>query len=281
MTLARRGGAPSGARIPVPLDLVRRRGLIWAFARRDLSVRYRSSILGWFWSLAQPLATLVFFSVVFTVIFQVQAPPMGDGKAASYPAFLLCGLVTWNLFASLQRLSIDTLRSCSSLMGKVSFPGWAPVIGAQLVQALQVMMELAVLVLLLVLLGNVGWTWLLAIPILLGTLLFAMGVGLMVSILSSFLGDVREVVATVLAVLYFATPILYPMSMVQGYNPLLVLAVAANPMSWYVQSMHDVMYSLVSPPAWVLVVLLVGGAATFWFGLSVFVRASRNLAEVL
>jgi ABC-type polysaccharide/polyol phosphate export permease len=259
-----------------------RRDLVWAFARRDLSVRYRSSALGWLWSHVQPVANLVFFSVVFLVIFKVQAPPLGRGDGgSSYPAFLLCGLVAWNLFAGLQRLSIDTLRSCASLLGKVSFPGWAPVVGAQLVQTLQVLMEFAVLALFLILLGNVGWTWLLAIPILGGTVLFGMGIGLMVSVFNAHVGDVREVVATVLTVLYFATPVLYPMSMVKGGNPLLTLVVVTNPLSWYVQATHDVMYSLVAPPALVTFGLLAGGVATLWLGLAIFARSSRDLVEVM
>ena len=262
-------------------EVFRRRELVLAFAKRDISVRYRSSLLGWLWSLAQPLANLVFFSIMFTMIFRVQAPPLGNGHGASYPAFLMCGIATWTLFASLQRLSIDTLRTCFPLMGKVAFPGWAPIIGAQLVQAVQVLMEFVVLVLLFVFLGNFGWTWLLALPILLGTLLFGMGIGLMVSILSAHLGDVREIVTTVVMIMYFATPVLYPLSMVQGHNHILALVVKLNPMSWFVQSMHDVMYSLIAPSPWVILSLVIGGAATLWIGFKVFVRASRNLAEVL
>lgn len=262
-------------------EIIRRRGLVWAFAQRDLSVRYRSSALGWLWSLAQPLATLVFFSIVFTVIFRVDAPPLGNGQGQSYPAFLMCGIATWNLFASLQLLSITTLRSCAGLVSKVAFPGWAPVMGAQLVQALQVLMEFVVVIALFLLLGNIGWTWLLAIPILLGTLLFAMGVGLMLSILSAHVGDAREFVTTGLFVLYFATPVLYPISMVEGQNPLFKVVLALNPMSWYVQGMHDVMYSLVTPPLWLLVALVAGGALTLAVGFRVFVRSSHSLAELL
>ena len=255
--------------------------LVRAFAKRDLSIRYRSSALGWLWSLVQPMMTLVFFSIVFLVIFQVQAPPLGNGEGESYPAFLLCGLATWNVFASLPRLSIDTLRSCAPLAGKVSFPAWTPIVGAQLVQLLQVAMEFVVLVLLFVLLGNVGWTWLLAVPILLGLVMFSMGVGLLVAILYTRVGDVRELVTAVLTVLYFATPILYPMSMVEGASPLIATAISLNPMAWYVQAMHDVMYSLTAPSVIEIGALLVGGFLVFWLGFIVFRRTSDDLGELL
>lgn len=262
-------------------ELVDRRGLVWAFVKRDRSVRFRSSGLGWLWSLIQPLANLIFFSIVFSVIFEVPAPPLGNGQGASYPAFLFCGMVTWNLFAGLQLLSIQTLRSCADLLRKVAFPGWAPIIGAQVVQTLQGLMEVAVLIVFLLVLGNVGWTWLLAIPILVGTVLFAQGVGLMCAALSTRFGDVKEIVTVVLGVLYFATPILYPMSMLEGSPSALALLISLNPLSWYVQGVHDTMYSLSAPPAWQILLLLAGGMAVFWMGLQVFSRMSRNLVEML
>ena len=57
-------------------DLYTQRALIWAFANRDFKTRYRSSLLGWGWSLLQPLATLVVFAAVFSMVFRVQAPPL-------------------------------------------------------------------------------------------------------------------------------------------------------------------------------------------------------------
>ena len=68
--------------------LYRQRSLIWAFADRDFATRYRSSVLGWAWSLIQPLATLVIFAGVFSVVFKIQPPPLGNGNGGSYAAFL-------------------------------------------------------------------------------------------------------------------------------------------------------------------------------------------------
>ena len=89
------------------------------------------------------------------------------------------------------------------------------------------------------------------------------------------------IVAVVLSALYFLTPVLYPISMVDGQNELLSLVVKLNPMSWYVESMHEVMYSLVAPPALVIAALLVGGFLTFWAGLAIFNRGSEDIGELL
>lgn len=262
-------------------DLYQRRALIQAFAQRDFSTRYRSSVLGWGWSLLQPLATLIVFAAVFGIVFGMKAPPLGNGEGSSYAAFVFTGLVTWNLFSSLLNLSMTQLKSNGELLKKVQFPAWAPVLGASIVQLVQVLLELIVLVAMFGFLRNAGWTWILAIPILLGTMLFAQGLGLVLSIINARFGDVMYIVAVVLGALYFLTPVLYPISMVDGQSQWLGWIIRLNPMSWYVQSMHDAMYSLVAPPALVIVGLVVGGFAVFWAGLAVFNRWSEDIGELL
>jgi ABC-2 type transport system permease protein len=262
-------------------DLYSQRALIRAFANRDFATRYRSSVLGWMWSLIQPLATLIVFAAVFSIVFRIEAPPMGNGESSSYAAFLFTGLVTWNLFSSILNLSMTQLKSNGELLKKVQFPAWAPILGASIVQLVQVLLELVVLVAMLVFLMNVGWTWILALPILLGCLLFAQGLGLMLSILNARFGDVQYIVVVVLGAMYFLTPVLYPMSLVEGQNEILGFVIRLNPMSWYVEAMHDVMYSLIAPPAWEILALLVGGFAVFWIGLAVFDRGSEDIGELL
>jgi len=263
-------------------DLIQRRALIWAFAQRDFATRYRASVLGWAWSLLQPLATLLVFAAVFSLVFRVQAPPLGaDADRTNFAAFLFTGMVTWNLFSSFILLSMSQLKSNGELLRKVQFPAWAPILGASLVQLVQVALELLVLVGMFLWLGNIGVTWLLAIPILLGTALFAQGIGLILAILNARYGDVQYIVTVVLGALYFLTPILYPISLVEDTADWLVVIVQANPMTWFVTAVHDVMYSLTAPEWWMTPGLLVVGAAVFVIGLAVFERSSDDIGELL
>ncbi len=263
-------------------DVFRKWPLIVAFANRDFATRYRSSILGWLWSLLQPLATLLVFAAVFSLVFRVQAPPLGaDPERTSFAAFLFTGMVTWNLFSSVLLLSMSQLKSNSELLKKVQFPAWAPILGASIVQLIQVALELIVLVGMFAWQRNIGLTWLLAVPILVATALFAQGLGLMVSLANARFGDVQYIVTVVLGALYFLTPVLYPMSLVEDTASWLAIIVQANPMSWFVESMHQVMYSLVAPQWWVIPGLLVLGVVTFWLGLLVFERKGEDLREWL
>lgn len=261
--------------------LVSQRALIWAFADRDFATRYRSSALGWAWSLLQPLAILLIYSAVFALVFKVQAPTLGRGEGSSFPAFLFTGMVTWNLFSSLLNLSMTQLKSNGELLRKVQFPAWAPILGASIVQLVQVALELVVLVILLLVLGNVGWTWLLALVVLLAAALFAQGVGLVLSIVNARFGDVQYIVAVALSALYFLTPILYPMSLVESTASWLAVIVQINPMTWFVEAMHQCMYLLVAPSALELVGLLALGAAVFIGGLAIFNRFSEDIGEYL
>ena len=266
-------------------DLYQQRALIWAFASRDLATRYRSSALGWLWSLLQPLAQLVVFSVVFSTVFRIVPPPLGNGQTdvggMGYAAFLFSGMVAWNLFSGMINISMMQLKDNGSLLKKVNFPAWAPVLGASVIQLIQSGLEIVVLMVLLLVLANVGWTWLLVIPILLATALFGLGIGLVLSILNAKYGDVAHIVAVFLGALYFLTPILYPLSLVEEQSPLFATIIKFNPMTWYVESMHDAMYSLQAPSLLVLVSIVIGGLLVFLAGLSYFDRASRDLREIL
>ena len=261
-------------------DLKRQKALIWAFANRDFATRYRSSVLGWAWSLVQPLATLAIFAAVFSIVFRVQAPEMGNGET-SYAAFLFTGMVTWNLFSGLINLSITQLKSNGELLKKVQFPAYAPVLGASIVQLIQVALEIVVLLGMFLILGNIGFTWLIAIPILIGTAFFAQGIGLMLSIMNARFGDVMYIVGVLLGALYFLTPVLYPMSLVETHSSTLALVVKLNPMSWYVQAMHDVMYALTSVSILEVAALLIGGLLVFWAGFVIFNRYSEDIGEML
>jgi ABC-type polysaccharide/polyol phosphate export permease len=176
---------------------------------------------------------------------------------------------------------MSQLKSSGELLRKVQFPAWAPILGASMVQLVQVALEVLVLIGMFLWLGNVGITWLLAIPILLATALFAQGIGLMLSMANARFGDVRYIVTVVLGALYFLTPILYPMSLVEDTAEWLAVIVQANPMTWFVTAMHDVMYSLTAPEWWVTPGLVLVGVLIFWLGFVVFERSSEDIGELL
>ena len=262
--------------------LYQQRALVWAFASRDLSTRYRTSSLGWLWSLVQPLIQLLIYAAVFSLVFRVQAPPLGaDPDRTSFAAFLFTGMVTWNIFSGMIIQSMGSLRSNSELLRKVRFPAWTPILGTSLVQLIQIALEVVVLVAMFIFQRNIGVSWVLVIPILIATALFGQGVGFMLAILNARFGDVQYIVTVALGALYFLTPILYPMSLIEDTASWLAWVVEFNPMTWFVTAMHEVMYSLQFPQIWVVPALLAFGMAVFWLGFTVFNRWSKDIGEIL
>ena len=262
-------------------EVLAQRGLLAAFVRRDLSTRYRGSTLGWLWSLLEPLAMLALFGLVFGVLLKVQPPPLGDGSTGSYPAYLFTGLVMWNLITGLINASMTQLLISGELRRKVAFPAWAPVLAGSVVELIQVAMEVLLLTVFLALLGNVGWTWLLAIPILLAGACFGQGLGLALAVLNARFGDVMYTTTVTLRLVYFLTPVLYPLSLVESQVGALAAVVKANPFTWYVSALHDVLYSLVLPSPLTLVGIAVLGYGTLWAGFAFFVRQSQDVGELL
>lgn len=258
-----------------------RRGLIWAFAQRDFRTRYRTSLIGWTWSLLQPLASLAVFAVVFSVVFRAQAPPLGNGEGSSYALYLFTGFIAWNMFAGLLNLSMASLRESGALLRKVAFPAWAPVLGSALVQMVQVALEMLVLLTWFVVIGNIGWAWLYAPFLIAGLALFAEGIGLLLSTANARYGDVQYIVVVLLAALYFLTPVLYPLSAIPETTGWLRAFVEWQPVSWYVRALHDSLYLLDGPGLLSTASLLACGAAVFCGGLWVFDRTTEDVGELL
>lgn len=258
------------------------RELVLAFSRRDFSTRYRTSVIGWSWSLIQPFIMLAVFTFVLGSILPIKAPDLGNSPGRSnYAAYILIGIMGWNVFAGILSLSMSQLLSSGDLRRKVKFPAWAPIFGGSLVHLTQTAIEFGVVCVLLLFLGNVGWSWLLAPIVLISFALFAQGIGLALSAWNAHVRDVQHGLVIALGLLYFLTPIIYPPSALDGHHGPLVAVVTYNPLSWYINALHQVFYALSPPSVGALGLLLIGGLVTFFAGLLIFNSATRDIAEII
>jgi ABC-type polysaccharide/polyol phosphate export permease len=247
------------------------RSLVWNFAQRDLKSRFKGTVLGWTWSLMAPLATLLTYSLVFSVIFRASPPPYGNGSPGSFPIWLFAGLIPWSFFLITINLSMPTLLANGSLLQKVYFPSYTPVIGAAIAILVQTVIELTLLGLVLLLIGNVGPTWLL-VPVWLALFAaFVSGTAVALSILNVYYRDLAHLSNVVLGLLFFLTPIIYPVTLVpeQWQGIPLRSIVALNPISEFVESLRNLVYDLVLP------------SPLRWAGLAAWTIAALTLAWVV
>ena len=259
------------------------RPLVWNFAQRELKGKYKGSLLGWAWSLINPVATLITYTLVFSTIFRAVPPPLGNGSDGNYTLFLFTGLVVWTFFSNTVNGSMTSLVSVGPLLRKIYFPPFAPVAGGAVANGVQTGIEIGVLVLVMVLVGNVSTT-LLLLPLLCGLLvLFSLGIGLVLAVWNVYYRDVAYLVGLVLQVLFYATPIIYPPTLVpeQAFGLPLRDLLALNPLAQFVAAFRDVVYLLQPPSLGRLLGLTLVSGAVFLLGFAYFQRGSRDVAELL
>ena len=269
-------------------EYVQSRDLLLNLTLRELRGKYKRSVLGWTWSLVNPLATMVIFSVVFSFFLKVQ-PPVGDPSGLhSFALFLLCGLLPWNFFSIGSTASMSSLIANSNLIKKVYFPRGIVVgstVGAAVVSF---SVELLVLSVVLLFAGNMVLPWIPVVIMLVAlTTVFVLGCGLILSALNVYFRDVEHLVNIALQALFYSAPIVYPISYVPKEGEILGMTIPVrtlyelNPLVKIVESFRAVLYDLRFPPLGGVVYLVAWAVGMMLLGSFIFSRLERRFAEEL
>ncbi|MEN3315465.1 MAG: hypothetical protein V7605_1699, partial [Acidimicrobiaceae bacterium] len=147
-------------------ELAASRELVVNLTLRELRGKYKRSVLGWAWSLLNPLATMVIFSVVFLYFLKVTFPPGQPSGFDSFPFALLIGLLPWNFVSNGMNGSMDALIANSNLVKKVYFPREVLVFANVASSVVTLLIELSVLSVALMIAGNFVLPWLLPVVLL-------------------------------------------------------------------------------------------------------------------
>lgn len=257
--------------------------LIWNFAQRDLKSKFKGSALGWAWSLVVPLATLGIYTVVFSVVFRSTPPDFGNGKEGQFVIWLFAGLTTWTFFASSINGGISGLLGTGALLKKIFFPAYAPVMGSTVAMGVQSLIELGIYLVVLAVLGNIGVSWLL-VPVWAALLcVFVTSLATALAVLNVYVRDLAHLVAVGLQLMFYATPIIYPIAIVpETLRGIPLRAIVEwSPVSLFVETLRALTYGLSSPPPTVWLAMLGWTAAALAFGVVVHRRRGGDLGEEL
>lgn len=257
--------------------LMRHRQLIAALTARDLKARYRGSILGFFWSLANPLLLLAVYTFVFTVFFKQTA-------VTPYPLFLFSGILAWTFFSAAVLEATGSISSNAGLIKKVMFPAEAlplVVVLSHLVHFLAALPILLAAMAMFAVLGKFTMSWtILLVPILMVfQALFVAGLSLIVSSASVLFRDLRDIVTNVLQLGFFMTPILYLIDSIQS-RPIRAL-LRINPMTPFVVAYQDLFFFGRLPNLSDTILIVFYAAASVTLGMVVFDRLRDTLAEAI
>jgi lipopolysaccharide transport system permease protein len=256
-------------------QLFRYRALISSLVARELKARYRGSVLGFFWSFINPLLLLVIYTVVFTVVLPGVHPP----ELEPYAVFMFCGILPWTWFSSSLLESSNVLVAGGNLIRKVLFPAEVLPIVTVLAGLVHFCLGLPILAAFLIYYRvPVTPTDLLWLPLIVAIqLVLTVGLALLVSALTVHFRDVRDLLANLLTLWFFATPIIYPITQApERVRRLLNL----NPYTHLVIAYQEVLFK--SGPFMQSSRLFAIGAASvvvLLFGYFVFDRLRDTLAE--
>jgi ABC-type polysaccharide/polyol phosphate export permease len=256
-------------------------GLIWNFALRDIKSRFKGTLLGWAWSIIVPVATVIIYSVVFSAIFRAQPPPLADGRPGNYAVWLLTGLVVWTGFSNTLNTAVGTLLGTGSLLQKIYFPSYAPVIGSVISSLMQTGIEMAILLVILVAIANVGLPWLallLWIPVFVA---FVTSVTYILATYNVYFRDLAYLIAVALQLFFFLTPIIYPITLVPvSWNGIPVRAlIEANPLAQFVESFRSILYGVTVPSVATWAILLTWTAAAVVLAVITYFRRGLDIGE--
>jgi len=249
------------------------RELLYCLTKRDIKVRYKQTVLGGLWAVIQPAFTML----VFTLFFGRLAKMPSDGLP--YPIFVYAGLLPWTYFANAVSASGNSLVGSSNLITKVYFPRIVVPASAALAGLLDFFIALFVLAALMIWYQFLPGPAILLFPFLVAlTFLCAVGVGLWLSALNVQYRDIRYAIPFLIQVWMFVSPVIYPVSLVQGkYQWLLAL----NPMGGVIHAYRAALLGH-QPIDWGLLglsTLII--LALFLGGLYYFRRMEKVFADVV
>ena len=239
----------------------------------DFKLRYQGSVLGYLWSLFKPL---MMFGVLF-VVFSYIIPTGKD--IPHFPAYLLLGIVLWTFFVEATTMGLGAIVGRGDLIRKVNISKVSVVISTVLSASVNLVLNSVIVLLFMVLTGaEVNWSLVIFIPVLLAELvLLVLGLSFILSALYVRFRDFAPIWEIVLQVMFYATPIIYPLQLAYKAHPQIAQLLALNPLAQIIQDFRNILITPVTltahevlpaylsygVPFVVITILVIGGYAYF------------------
>jgi lipopolysaccharide transport system permease protein len=258
-------------------NLIRYRGLISSLVARELKARYRGSVFGFLWSFINPLLLLLIYSFVFTTVI-----PNQEAGVQPYALFMFCGILPWTWFATSLSDASGSLIAGGNLIKKVLFPAEVLPIVNVLANMVHFFLGLVILIAFLVIYRHPPDAWdLFWFPIaVLVQLIFTAALALLLAALTVHFRDIRDILANVLTLWFFATPIIYPwfQANVQKFRTLFNV----NPFTHLAVSYQEILFFNGPIGHWRWLLALGAGSVVLFLGCYwVFDRLRDSFAEAV
>jgi len=254
-------------------EIWRRRDLLWALTLREIQVRYTQSVLGIAWAVLQPLALMLVFTLIFSVLLKVPS------EGVPYPVFSYSALTFWTFFSGSLTRAIPSLEVNEGLIKKIYFPReFFPI--SSVLSAIFDLVIAFVIFLVIMLYYHMPFTlnMFYVVPLVVIQTIFTIGVCLFASALNVYYRDVKYALPLVVQIWLYATPIIYPMSSIPERFWRFYLL---NPMTGIIEGYRDVLAKGVHPPLYYVGVAAAGAVILFVLGYFYFKRIEMSFADVV
>jgi len=236
---------------------------------KEFKLRYRNSVLGFIWSLLNPLAMMIILTLVFSTLLRA--------GIENFPVFLLPALLAWRFFSVSTSMSLYSIIGNSPLVTKIYFPRWLLVLSSNLANLIGSSLEFAVLFPLLIFLGMKITYLVLLLPVtLVLEFILIIGVSFILAPLNVYYRDFNEIWNITLQIGFFLCPIIYSISLIPERY---ISAYSLNPMTRVIESIRKALYYSTLPTLADFTIILVSGLILLLVGYLVFRKLEPRFAE--
>ena len=205
--------------------------IIKQLVKKDLKVKYKSSVLGYLWSLGTPILLAVIYEIAFSHVMRI--------KMENYSLFLITGLFAWQWFANSVNTGVWSFIWNTSIIKKVRFPYFLLPLSHVFIDFVHFLLAIPVIIAFLYFNDFISfyWIWLLGIPLIaIIQFLICFSFALIVGSINSLFRDMERIVVLGVTMMMFLTPIFYPVSMVPDEY---LIYIQLNPMTYVIESWHQ------------------------------------------
>lgn len=254
-------------------ELTRSRELLWNWVLREIRIRYKQSILGAAWAVLQPLTLMLMFTLVFSVLVNI------DTGEIPYPLFSYTAVLPWTMLHTSITFATPSLLTNMNLVTKTYFPREILPLGSVGAACLDFLVASSIFAIMMLLYRIPITASMLWLPALLAIQLALMlGIAFVTSSLSVFYRDIRFIVPLGLQLWFYATPVIYPVSLVPEW---MRTAYMLNPMAGLIASYRAVLLTGQAPDLTHVGVSAAVSAAILAAGYALFKRLEPSFADII
>ena len=212
--------------------------LLKELTKTDFKLRYQGSVLGYLWALLRPLMMFAILYIVFAKLLK-----MGN-DIPHYPVYLLCGTTMWSFFTECTSQGIQAMVQRGDLIRKICFPKYIVVVSATLTAVINMLINLGVIIIFALINGvTPSWSWLLVPLSLVELYALSLGIAFLLGAINVKYRDITSIWDVCIQALFYAVPIIYPISMVAASSTTAAKIILLNPIA---QAIQDIRYNLIT-----------------------------------